>query len=160
MQPTTHPPHPEPTAPPRAHLCMDSAEYIFLNLFPITAAAAASFLWGALWYYLLRRPYSRAVGESVHRRPLSTYALVFALEWWLAAILIGALILAPVEAGRWTVGLGSAFIIWVGFVLPATVINTRLQPRPWSLALIDAGHWLGAMLVQAVVMLLVGTTAP
>ena len=134
--------------------------YITLNFLPITAAAVASFLFGAVYYVLLKRPYASAADTGTERRSLATYATVFAAEWWLAAILIGALILAPVEAGLWTVGLGSAAIIWVGFVLPATIVNTRLRGEPWSLALIDAFHWLGVMLVQAVVMILIGTTAP
>ena len=115
-----------------------------------------------MYYIALRKPYSAAtaaVGDD-HRRSFTTYALVFALEFWLASILIGALILAPVEAGLWTVGLGSAAIIWVGFVFPATVVNTRLALRPWRLALIDGFHWLGVMLVMASVMILIGTTAP
>ena len=134
--------------------------YITLNLVSITAAAVASFLFGAVYYVMLKRPYASASGTGTERRSIGTYATVFAAEWWLAAILIGALILAPVEAGLWTVGLGSAAIIWVGFVLPATVVNTRLRAEPWTLALIDAFHWLGVMLVQAVVMILIGTTAP
>lgn len=136
--------------------------YILLNVVPILAATVAGFAFGAVYYIVLKRPYANAVeaaGEP-HRRSLGTYAVVFAAEFWMACILIGALILAPVEAGLWTVGLGSAAIIWVGFVLPATVVNTRLQPRPWSLALIDSGHWLGVMLVQAATMILIGTTAP
>ena len=136
--------------------------YIALNIVPILAATVAGFAFGALYYIALKRPYARAVGNAgeAHRRSLVTYAVVFAAEFWMASILIGALILAPVEAGLWTVGLGSALIIWVGFVMPATVVNTRLQPRPWSLAIIDSGHWLGVILVQAAVMILIGTTAP
>ena len=134
--------------------------YIALNIVPITVAAVVSFLFGAAYYVALKGPYSRGSDTRAARRSLGTYLTVFIAEWWLAAILIGALILAPVEAGLWTVGLGSAAIIWVGFVLPATVVNTRLQQEPWSLALIDSFHWLGVMLVQAAVMILIGTTAP
>ena len=136
--------------------------YIALNFLPILAATGAGFAFGAVYYILLRKPYSAATAApgDDHRRSFITYALVFALEFWLASILIGALILAPVEAGLWTVGLGSAFIIWVGFVFPSIVVNTRLALRPWRLAFIDGFHWLGVMLVMASVMILIGTTAP
>lgn len=134
--------------------------YIALNWLPVTAAAVASFLFGAGYYILFKGPYARGSDTRAARRSVGTYITVFVAEWWLAAILIGALILAPVEAGLWTVGLGSAAIIWVGFVLPATVVNTRLQQEPWSLALIDSGHWLGVMLIQAAVMILIGPAAP
>lgn len=79
---------------------------------------------------------------------------------WLAAILAGALILAPVDAQRWTIALGSAFIIWVGFVLPTLVATLRSRGVGWLAALADAGAWLAAMLVQAAVLQLVGLIRP
>ena len=79
---------------------------------------------------------------------------------WLAAILAGALILAPIEAQRWTVALGSAFIIWVGFVLPTLVATLRSRGVGWMAALADAGAWLAAMLLQAAVLQLVGLIRP
>jgi hypothetical protein len=79
---------------------------------------------------------------------------------WLAAILAGALILAPVDAERWTVALGSAFIIWVGFVLPTLVATLRSRGVGWLAASSDAGAWLAAMLLQAAVLQLVGLIRP
>jgi hypothetical protein len=79
---------------------------------------------------------------------------------WLAAILARALILAPVDAERWTVALGSAFIIWVGFVLPTLVATLRSRGVGWLAALADAGAWLAAMLLQAAVLQLVGLIRP
>lgn len=84
----------------------------------------------------------------------------FALLCWLAAILAGALILAPVEAGRWTVALGSAGIIWVGFVLPAVLVTLRSRAVSWGAALADAGLWLAVMLLQAAVLRAVGVVGP
>jgi hypothetical protein len=79
---------------------------------------------------------------------------------WLAVILAGALILAPVDAERWTVALGSAFIIWVGFVLPTLVATLRSRGVGWLAALADAGAWLAAMMLQAAVLQLVGLIRP
>jgi hypothetical protein len=79
---------------------------------------------------------------------------------WLAAILARALILAPVDAERWTVALGSAFIIWVGFVLPTLVATLRSRGVGWLAAVADAGAWLAAMLLQAAVLQLVGLIRP
>jgi hypothetical protein len=136
-------------------------DYILLNALPITAATLAGFAFGALYYIALRAAYATASGtDSRARRSLSTYALIFLAQWWMAAILIGAIILAPAEASKWTMGLGSAVIIWIGFVAPTTLINTRLALRPYRLAFIDAVHWLGVMLIQASVMLLIGATPP
>lgn len=135
--------------------------YILANILPILVATMASFGFGTLYYIALRRAYARASGTpDTHRRPVSTYMVVFAAEFWLACILAGALILAPPEASPWTMAIGSAVVIWVGFVMPATVVNTRLALRGWALAAIDSGHWLGVMVIQAVVIMLIGLDAP
>ncbi|WP_375427330.1 hypothetical protein [uncultured Sphingomonas sp.] len=84
----------------------------------------------------------------------------FALLSWLAAILAGALILAPVEAGVWTVALGSAFIIWVGFVLPTVTVSLVTHGVGWPRALAEAAVWLAVMLAQAVVLRAVGVVGP
>ncbi|WP_375403435.1 hypothetical protein [uncultured Sphingomonas sp.] len=84
----------------------------------------------------------------------------FALLSWLAAILAGALILAPVTAGVWTVALGSAFIIWIGFVLPTVTIGLVTRGVGWPRALAEAAIWLAVMLAQAVVLRAIGVVGP
>lgn len=141
-------------------------DYIAANFLPILAATVASWLFGALWYGLLGKPWMRAAGvqESDIKRPdgrtsRSPFILSFIFEFWMAAILAGALILAPVDAGLWQVALGTAFIIWIGFVLPTQLINHRYTMRPWSLTALDGAHWLGVMLIHAVVLTLIGVSA-
>jgi hypothetical protein len=80
--------------------------------------------------------------------------------FWLGSILAGALILAPVSAGAWTIALGSAFIIWVGFVLPALTVGLALRGQPWGRSLGDAGWWLAIMLAQAATLNAVGLIRP
>ena len=132
--------------------------YILTNAGPILAAALAALAFGAAWYGLLgrlRASAARLTDEERRPSPL-LYPFVFLCEAWVAAILAGALILAPVEAGRWTVALGSAFIIWVGFVLPVIAATYRHRQLPWRLIAIDAGHWLGVMLLMAAVLRAIG----
>ncbi|MBZ6377808.1 hypothetical protein B5C34_03020 [Pacificimonas flava] len=140
-------------------------DYIFDNLAAILAAAAAAWLFGAVWYGLLGTRWMKAASlqESDIRRPDGStsklpFILAFIFEAWMAAVLAGALILAPVEAGGWTVALGTAFILWVGFVLPTQLINHRYTMRPWALTAIDTGHWLGVLLLQAAVLTLIGVS--
>lgn len=136
--------------------------YILHNAWSILAAAAAAFAFGALWYGVLGKPWARAAGldhATLKPSPL-VFAFAFLCEAWIAAILAGALILAPVEAGGWTVALGTAFILWVGFVLPVIAVNHRYQRLPWGLTAIDAGHWLGAFAVIAAVLRVIGVEAP
>lgn len=141
-------------------------QYIAANVVPILAATIAGWLFGALWYGLFGRPRRRAAGlqESDVKRPSgsmrkSPYVFAFIFEFWMASILAGALILAPVEAGLWQVALGTAFIIWAGFVLPTQLINHRYARRPWRLTVMDGTHWLGVMLLQAAVLTLIGVSA-
>jgi hypothetical protein len=65
-----------------------------------------------------------------------------------------------VEAGVWTVALGSAFIIWVGFVLPTVSVTLVTRRVGWPRALADAGTWLAVMLVQAILLRAIGVAGP
>jgi hypothetical protein len=120
--------------------------YILLNLVPIGAAALA----GLAMLFLLapaRPTMPKLVGALLGLA-------------WLAAILAGALILAPVTAGGWTIALGSAFIIWVGFVLPALTIALVLRGHSLGAGLADAGRWLAIMLVQGAVLHVISLIRP
>lgn len=120
--------------------------YILDNAMPILlAGGVGSALLRLFWP---RRMDGRAIAGT------------FVALCWLAAILAGALILAPVTAGKWTVALGSAAIIWIGFVLPATVVTLRARRVAWGQALGDAGAWLAVMLAQAATMQVVGLVRP
>jgi len=137
--------------------------YILENILPILAASVAGLLAGGFWFAVLGRPWTAAAGitrPDARRYSLRGLPVIFLAEFWMASILAGALILAPVEAGVWTVAFGSAFIIWVGFVLPAILASQRLQGRPWLLTAIDTGHWLLVMLIQAAVLRAIGVEGP
>ena len=121
--------------------------YIVTNAVPILLAGLA----GAALITSLWRSRDGGIGLLI---------ATLAGSLWLAAILAGALILAPIDAQRWTIALGSAFIIWVGFVLPTLVATLRSRGVGWLAALADAGAWLAAMLLQAVVLQLVGLIRP
>ena len=121
--------------------------YIVINAVPILLEGLA----GAALIALLWRSRDGGIGLLI---------ATLAGSLWLAAILAGALILAPIDAQRWTIALGSAFIIWVGFVLPTLVATLRSRGVGWLAALADAGAWLAAMLLQAAVLQLVGLIRP
>lgn len=46
-----------------------------------------------------------------------------------------------------TTGLFFGFIFWLGFVFTTQATGHRYQGYGWNLTLIDAGHWLGVMLI-------------
>ncbi|UZK69264.1 DUF1761 domain-containing protein [Sphingomonas sp. S1-29] len=117
---------------------------------PILVATLAGLAIGAVWYRdQLRR------GGSV-----GLLVAAFVAEFWLCAILAGALILAPAQADRWTMSLGSAVVIWIGFVVPALVVTLRLRGVRAGGIAGDCGHWLVVMLVQAAILQGIGLVAP
>ena len=130
-------------------------QYILLNAVPILLALLAGLVVSAGYAGVVRR---RAGGLRRDRLPLLVLAAV--TQGWLCAILAGALILAPPQAGAWTMALGSAVIIWVGFVLPAVTLTLRWRGVGVALALADGAAWLAIMLAQAVVLHLIGLTKP
>ncbi len=126
--------------------------YILLNLVPILAATLLGLALGyghhRLWGGGARTP---GVGLIV------TAALG---EFWLAAILAGALILAPPKADPWVMAIGSAVVIWAGFVLPLLAITLGYRGLAVRLIVRDCAHWLVLMVAQAVLMKAMGLVPP
>ncbi len=125
--------------------------YILLNALPILAATLAGLAAG---HGLLR-----LAGTPLPLRPPVLVVLALA-QAWLAAILAGALILAPDEAPRKVMALLTPVVIWAGFVLPAVGATHVLRGAGGRLALTDALFWLAVMLVQAVVLDAMGLVPP
>ena len=125
--------------------------YIYLNLVPILMATVLGLVIGAV-YRIAFGPYVRMSG--------GTLTIVALGEFWLAAILAGALILAPDKASPWVMAVGSAVVIWAGFVLPSILVTQRHRALRWSAVLGDCGYWLVTMVVQAVAMKLIGLVPP
>jgi len=125
--------------------------YIIINGVAIVSATLAGLVFGLAYYGIIDRERIQGFG---------TLMIACVAEAWLCAILAGALILAPPKGSVWTMTLGSAFVIWLGFVVPSLVASYRFHAVPARNACIDCAYWLGVMLVQAAVLRLIGLTAP
>lgn len=134
------------------------------SLVTIMAATIASWIFGAAWYGLLASRWMSAAGltEEQIRGPSGKpsplpYLISVILEFIMAYML--AVLLAHTSPDK-SIGLGTAliaaFLIWLGFVFTTLTVNHRYSLQPWSLTLIDGGHWLGVLLIQAAVMALIG----
>ena len=126
-------------------------EYINLNLTPIALATVIGLIIG-LVHFLLSRP-----GE---RPGLDFVVLTGIAEFWLAAILAGALILGPPMAAPWVIAITTAFVIWIGFVVPVLMVTLRFRGMSGAMAAADSIHWLLVMVAQAAVMHGIGLVKP
>lgn len=128
--------------------------YILDNIVAILAATAAGLLFGFVWYRTLGRT------EGAHALSPGFAALSVVAEFWLASILAGALILAPPQAGVWVMTLATPVVIWIGFLVPAFAVSLARRQLGGRAIVQEIAHWLGVLLVQAVVLRLVGLSGP
>ncbi len=120
--------------------------YIILNAVPILAATLAGLIAGLLLHGAPQGPFDRAIA--------------FVAQAWFAAILAGALILAPPRADAWVMAIASAVVIWLGFVVPAVLVTLRYRKKAWGIVATDCSYWLLVMVVQAVVLKSIGLVPP
>ncbi len=133
-----------------------------LNCTAIIFAAVAGFMFGALWYGLLGKKWMAAAfidPEEMNNSGLSSLQKALPFIFAALANLTMAFILAGL-IGHFTVdlrhGLITAGFIWAGFILPTIVVNYGFQMRPAQLTLIDAGHWLGVLMVMGAIIGVMG----
>ena len=127
-----------------------------INYLAIFAAAVGAWIFGAIYYTLLSKPWLAAVGmtaadmkrQSENKvRAFAPFILSFVAEIVMAWVLAG--VLGHLGPGQVTVrnGVISALFLWFGFVLTTIATNNAYPGRKVMLTVIDAGHWLGVMLL-------------
>lgn len=124
-----------------------------LNYLIVVAAAAASFVFGGIWYGGLAKHWLDAVGrppESTAKDSLGLYLLTFAAQFVMATMLAG--ILLHLSRGGTPIslrtGLIAAAFLWFGFVVTTMSVNYAFHGARTKLTLIDGAHWLGVLLIQ------------
>jgi hypothetical protein len=131
-----------------------------LTVWALPLSAIAAFVFSGLWYTLLNRQWLSAVGLTPERikagggdSPL-VYAMTFLghliLAWMLAGIILH-MQRAGIKANMLN-GMISGAFIWFGFIFTVLMVTHRYQLRPWSLTLIDGGHWLIVLLIQGAIL--------
>lgn len=132
-------------------------DFAGVNYVAVMVAAAASFIFGGIWYGVFSSPWMAAAGVTVDDIKakdgpvLAPYITAFLAELVMAFVLAG--VIGHLGAGHVTLrnGLISAGMIWVGFVVTSLIVNHAFQGAKRLLTLIDGGHWLGVLLVQGAV---------
>lgn len=128
-----------------------------VNYLAIVLAAAASFLFGGVWYGAFSRMWLAALGRSDAELKAATAPMPVLFAMTIIAQLIMAWVLAGIVGhfgpGQVTLrtGIISAALCWLGFVATTIAINHGYQGARGSLTAIDAGHWLGVLLLQGTI---------
>ncbi|MCC7348554.1 MAG: DUF1761 domain-containing protein [Variibacter sp.] len=137
-----------------------------LNVLAIVLAAVAAWVFGAAYYMALARPWLASQGknlEEARRNPEKTgvaaalpFIISFVAEILMAWVLAGAV--GPLGPGQVTVrnGVISGVFLWGGFILTTLVVNNMFAMRKPMLSLIDAGHWLGVMVLMGAIIGFIG----
>ena len=129
----------------------------------ILLCGVASALVGMAWYGTLGKVWMEAAGltDERLRRPdgkqgasPTLYLTSFVSSLVMATILTGIMHHSGGHSVR--VGLISAALCWVGFVLTTTLVNNAFQMKPLKLTLIDAGYWLLVLLAMGAILGFVG----
>lgn len=130
--------------------------FLTVNHLSIFTAAVAAWLFGALYYRALSRPWLAAQGKTMEqcqaemagKSKLAIYGpfvLAFVAALFMAWALYGVLL----HLNRFTVrgGIISGVLIWFGFVLTTMAVNNAFHGKRAMLTLIDSLHWLGVLIV-------------
>lgn len=126
-----------------------------MNYWAILAAAVAGFLFGGAWYGLLSKQWLASIDKTTEEMqktgmlvPMLVSAVCLLVMAWILSGIMGHL-----GPGQITVrnGLISGAFCWFGFVATTIATNHAYQGAKRALTLIDAGHWLGVLLVQGAV---------
>ena len=126
-----------------------------VNYLAVVIAAVVSFIFGGIYYRVLAEHWMKAVGiskKSMNKKashtPLIITIIAELIMAWVLAGLVGHL-----GPGQVTVknGIVSGAFVWLGFVATTLVVNNAFGMRKPMLSVIDAAHWLVALLIMGAI---------
>jgi len=127
-----------------------------LNWLPVIIAAVGAWMFGAVYYGVLGKAWLAAQGTTMEQtkaanagKSSAAKAAPFVLSF-IAEIVMGVAmsgILFHIGIYGLGAGLFSGAMIWIGFVLTTIAVNNAYTFRSAKLTAIDAGHWLGVLLI-------------
>jgi len=125
----------------------------------VLVAAAASWVFGAVWYMMLSKPWIAAAGIECDEngKPVNGSATPFILSA-IAMILVAGM-MRHIFAMADITEMGKAIVAGLGigafFITPWTMINNAYAGRPYMLTVIDSGYSIiGCGIIGAVLTLL------
>jgi len=123
------------------------------NYLAIVVAAIVAFVFGAVYYGALGKPWMKAARINPEDASMSPVLLAtgFIAELIMAWVLAG--VIGHLGTGQVTLwnGVVSGFFIWLGFMATTVAVNQRYQGFGWDLTIIDGIHWLGVAVIMGAV---------
>lgn len=127
-----------------------------MNTLVILGAAVAGWLFGAVWYGILGKPWMAALGKTREElraggSPLLPMILSAAADILMAFFLAG--LIAHLGAAHINArgGAISGALVWTGFVITTMVVNNTFAGRDRRLLAIDGGHWLFVLVIMGAI---------
>jgi Protein of unknown function (DUF1761) len=127
-----------------------------LHWLPVIIAAIAAWIFGAAYYSVLCRAWVAAQGKTMEQmkadnagKSTAAKATPFILSFMAEIVMAIAMsgILFHISIYGLGAGLFSGLMMWLGFVLTTIAVNNAYAFRSMALTAIDAGHWLGVLLI-------------
>lgn len=123
----------------------------------ILVAGLAGWVFGAIWYGVLGKPWQRALGLNPDDCKDKKMPLVPMVTSFIVAIVMSA-VLYPVllSAGARTLPAAAVtgLILGVGFLFSSQLVNNMFQQRSFTLTVIDGLHWTFALVIESIVITL------
>jgi hypothetical protein len=122
-----------------------------VNYYAIVVAAIVAWLFGGAYYTALGKPWMKAARldpESVVMKA-GPFIVSFVAELIMAWMLAG--LLGHLGVFTLTSGVVTALFVWFGFIATTIAVNERYQGFGWGLTFINAGHWLGVVILMGAI---------
>ncbi|OHV89224.1 DUF1761 domain-containing protein [Mesorhizobium sp. ORS 3428] len=128
-------------------------DFSTVNWLAVVCAAVVAWLFGAVWYMALSKPWLKAakLDPATMKRSPVPFIVSFVAELIMALVM--TLVIGALTSGEPNplAGVIFGFVLWLGFVATTLSVNHRYEGFGWDLTLIDAGHWLGVLIIIGVV---------
>lgn len=129
-----------------------------MGILSVLVAAIAGFVFGAIWYMTLSKPWIAATGIKVDEKgqPEDGSPLPYVLSFIAMILVAGMMRHTFALSGIETLGKGLISGLGIGlfFISPWIMINNAYGMRPFKLTLIDGGYaTFGCAIIGAVLML-------
>ncbi|MEK9195925.1 MAG: DUF1761 domain-containing protein [Patescibacteria group bacterium] len=136
---------------------------ISVNYLAVFLSAVASLAVGSIWYSdsFLGQSWRKLVGITkgdYKKTMVSSNIKAFAMALLTAFILFHVTFLSNQHFNNdWlSSALSSAFMMWMGFIVPSHITHDAFEQRPFNLTAISLGHHLLEFLAMALVIGLIG----